>query len=158
MNILHNFQDYFVHRYADQVVIGNDVLVGENNKMTPAKVINISNVKAQGNYYQFLNVFEIVFTISKLKCILQKRFYKKLFEHFIGAYVPLTKEGNIVVDGVLASCYASFEHDLAHIVMKPVQWFPKIMKWLFGKDNGCSDYADIAKYLGRMVLPHGSTF
>ena len=50
MNILHNFQDYFVHRYADQVVIGNDVLVGENNKMTPAKVINISNVKAQGNY------------------------------------------------------------------------------------------------------------
>ena len=33
--------------------------------------------------------------------------------------MPLTEEGNIVVDGVLASCYASFDHDLAHIAMVP---------------------------------------
>ena len=72
--------------------------------------------------------------------------------------MPLTREGNIVVDGVLASCYASFDHDLAHIVMEPIQWFPEIIEWIFGKDNGSSDYADIAKYLGRMILPDGSTF
>ena len=29
----------------------------------------------------------------------------------IGANVPLTKEGNIMVDGVLASCYPSADHD-----------------------------------------------
>ena len=63
-----------------------------------------------------------------------------------------------MVDGVLASCYASFDHDLAHIVMEPIQWFPEIIECTFGEDNGSSDYADIAKYLGRMVLPHSSTF
>ena len=72
--------------------------------------------------------------------------------------MPLTREGNIMVDGVLASCYASFDHELAHIVMAPMQWFPEIIEWIFGKDNGSSDYADIAKYLGRMIPPDGSIF
>ena len=63
-----------------------------------------------------------------------------------------------MVDGVLASCYASFDHDLAHFAVTPIQWFPEIIEWLFGEDSGSSDYADIAKYLGRMILPDGSTF
>ena len=33
-------------------------------------------------------------------------------------------EGNIIVDGVLASCYASSDHDLVHIIMVPIQRFP----------------------------------
>ena len=40
-----------------------------------------------------------------------------------GAYVPLTEDGNIVVGGILASCYASFDHDLAHLAMVPMQWY-----------------------------------
>ena len=44
-------------------------------------------------------------------------------QYILGTYVPLTEEGNIVVDGVLASCYASFDHDLAHITMAPIQLF-----------------------------------
>ena len=63
-----------------------------------------------------------------------------------------------MVDGVLTSCYAFFDHDLSHIAMAPMQWFPVIVEWLFGKDNGSSDYIDITKYVGRMLLPHGSTF
>lgn len=55
MIIIHSFEHYFVHRYADQVVIGNDILVDENKKMTPAKVICISNVKAQGKYWYFFH-------------------------------------------------------------------------------------------------------
>ena len=82
----------------------------------------------------------------------------KLFEHSIGAFVPLTKEGNIVVDGVLTSCYASYDHDSSHIAMAPMQWFPEIVEWLFGKDNGSSDYVDITKYVGRMLLPRQHLF
>ena len=44
-----------VHRYADQVVIGNDILVSGNNEMISAKVINISNYKAQGRYYAMVD-------------------------------------------------------------------------------------------------------
>ena len=62
-------------------------------------------------------------------------------------------EGNIVVDGVLASCYASFDHDLAHLVMSPVQWFPEMMLVIFGEDNGSTVYINIMKVLGRWMLP-----
>ena len=70
-----------------------------------------------------------------------------------GAYVPLTKDGNLVVGGVLASCYASFDHDLAHFAMIPMQWYPEMTQWIFGVDNGTPDYLNIAKVFGRLVLP-----
>ena len=74
---------------------------------------------------------------------------------FPGAYVPLTMEGNIIVDGVLASCYASFHHDLAHIAMTPIRWFPGVIEWIFGEKNGSSVYVDLVGDLGRWLLPHG---
>ena len=71
----------------------------------------------------------------------------------LGAYNPLTIEGNIVVNGVLASTYASFDHDLAHIAMFPIQWIPNIIQWIFGQDNGTPAYVTIAKHFGRYFLP-----
>ena len=68
---------------------------------------------------------------------------------YAGAYVPLTREGNIVVDGVLASCYASFDHDVANIAMTPMQWYPEILELIFGVKNGSPGYVDLAKKLGR---------
>ena len=51
----------------------------------------------------------------------QFNIYIKIFHLlFLGAYVPLTADGNIVVDQILASCYASFDHDLAHLMMMPM--------------------------------------
>ena len=72
-----------------------------------------------------------------------------------GAIVPQTTKGNIVVDNVLASCYASFNHDLAHIGMTPVQWFPNIIKWITGMDDGSSAYLNTAKMFSRWILPYG---
>ena len=47
--------------------------------------------------------------------------------YFVGAYVPLTMEGNIIVDGVLASCYPEyFDHNLAHLLMIPMQTFSNL--------------------------------
>ena len=59
---------------------------------------------------------------------------------YVGAYTPLTKEGNIMVDEVLASCYAFVNHELAHIGMMPIQWFPEIIQWVFGEDDGSSTF------------------
>ena len=67
----------------------------------------------------------------------------------------MIKEGNIVVDGVLASCYASINHDVGHIGMLPMRWFPVILQWIFGSENGFSSYAKITEELGRLVLPYG---
>ena len=72
--------------------------------------------------------------------------------HFPGAYVPLTKEGNIVADGVLASCYSSVDHDLAHIGMTPIQWFPEMVQWISGEDDGFSAYARMTKELYKSII------
>ena len=61
-------------------------------------------------------------------------------------------EGNIAVDEVLASCYASFDHTLVHFAMAPIQWFPKIIELLIGEDNGSPAYVNIMKDFGRSTV------
>ena len=71
-----------------------------------------------------------------------------------GAYTPLTKEGNIVVDGVLASCYAFPDHDLAHIGMTPMRWFPDIVESIFGKEKNISpEFVNVVQDMGEWLLP-----
>ena len=71
--------------------------------------------------------------------------------YILGVYVPLTMEGNLVVDGIVASCYALCDHDLANFAMKPIQWYPGIMKWIFGVDNGSPIFVATAKEVGKWV-------
>ena len=82
--------------------------------------------------------------------------YIQLF--YPGAYAPLAMDGNIVVDGVLASCYASSDHDLAHIGMTPVRWFPGMVNWIFGGKNVPQGYVDFANNLGRWLLPQSPMY
>ena len=37
-----------------------------------------------------------------------------------------------MVDGVLASCYPSTDHDVGHLGMAPMRWFPTFMEPIFG--------------------------
>ena len=67
--------------------------------------------------------------------------------------MPLIAEGKLLVDGVLASCYASSDHDLAHLTMTPMQMFPTLMDWLFGEDIGYPVYVSTLRKLGMMILP-----
>ena len=69
-----------------------------------------------------------------------------------GAYTPMTMEGQILVDGVLASCYAFYDHDLAHIGTAPIRWIPQIMEWIFGKEKGISVYMAVTEDVGRWFL------
>ena len=61
-----------------------------------------------------------------------------------------------MVDGVLASCYAIVDHNIAQIVMKPIQWYPAIIELVFGDENGVSAYINVARSVGRWVLPQGN--
>ena len=70
-----------------------------------------------------------------------------------GAYVPLTAEGKIMGDGILASCYSGFPHDLAHITITPMQKFGEVMGWIFGDDFEFPVYVGTAKQLGKLILP-----
>ena len=68
-----------------------------------------------------------------------------------GAYTPLTREGNIIVDEVLASCYASsVDHHLAHFAMAPIRWFPDIIQMIFGEDKEISAFMRINEEVRNM--------
>ena len=71
----------------------------------------------------------------------------------LGAFTPVTMEGNVVVDGVLASCYVFDDHDLAHLLMTPIRWFPNILPLLLGNNNGMHGFISIAEDVGTWMLP-----
>ena len=58
------------------------------------------------------------------------------------------------MDGVLASCYASIDHNLGHIGMTPMRWFPGIMEYVFGNSEGTSAFISLAEKVGHLVLPN----
>ena len=66
-------------------------------------------------------------TYSLLQCLAIDQYVHSIY-HFLGAFVPLTKEGKVIVDGVLASCYAGFDHDLAHFLMSPMQPLSEVLE------------------------------
>ena len=63
-----------------------------------------------------------------------------------------------MVDGVLASCYASIDHDMGHIGMMPLRWFPEVLEWMLGEGIGSESYVQFAGELGKAVLPSGQLY
>ena len=57
-----------------------------------------------------------------------------------------------MVNGILASCYAFSDHDLAHIGITPLCWFPQIMELIFGVEDGTLAYAIVMDHLGHWSL------
>ena len=61
-----------------------------------------------------------------------------------------------MVDGVLASTYAAFDHDLAHTALLPVRQFSAMTEWVFGEENESSVFVNILKGFSRKMLrPYG---
>ena len=78
-----------------------------------------------------------------------------------GVYAPLTAEGNLVVDDVLASCYAVVDSQaIAHLAFAPVRLYESIKDVFFGSDKkestleGVHPYADILYSTARYLIPN----
>lgn len=73
-----------------------------------------------------------------------------------GAFAPLTEHGTLVVNGVVASCYAVIdEHSLAHWAFAPL----RLMHQLTGNGgchgNGLHWYSRLLHWLGKLLLDSG---
>ena len=44
-----------------------------------------------------------------------------------GIWTPLTMEGTLLVDGLLASSYASFSHHASDMALAPIKMFPRLL-------------------------------
>ncbi|XP_056156969.1 indian hedgehog B protein isoform X1 [Lampris incognitus] len=70
-----------------------------------------------------------------------------------GAYAPLTHQGTVVVDGVVASCYAAVnQHALAHWAFSPLRLMHRWTGHTGSRANGLHWYSQFLHWLGRLLL------
>lgn len=73
-----------------------------------------------------------------------------------GLYAPLTQHGSIVVNGVLASCYAAVDsHHLSHWVLTPLRFFYSLIGPSGVQEDGLHWYPWLLHKLGKMLLDAG---
>lgn len=73
-----------------------------------------------------------------------------------GAYAPLTRRGTVVVDGVVASCYAVVDqHALAHWAFAPLRLLYSCTGTAGGHGDGIHWYSKVLHWLGRRLLGPG---
>ncbi|KAM9839588.1 sonic hedgehog protein [Aulostomus maculatus] len=98
-----------------------------------------------------------VFDSTRLVPVTVKRIYTQEHE---GSFAPVTVQGTVVVDQVLASCYAVIEdHELAHWALAPVRLAHWVSSLLFrsksqvsAQNDGVHWYSKILYQLGTWLL------
>ncbi|XP_060920590.1 sonic hedgehog protein [Labrus mixtus] len=99
-----------------------------------------------------------VFDADRLEPVTVKRIYTQEHE---GSFAPVTMQGNVVVDQVLASCYAVIEdHQLAHWALAPVRLAHWVSSLFFSsqprasvqQNDGVHWYSKILYQLGTWLL------
>ncbi|XP_075443973.1 sonic hedgehog protein isoform X2 [Ascaphus truei] len=103
--------------------------------------------------------------VMDLKGVKVKKAY---LEEDLGAYAPVTAHGTVIIDGVLASCYAVIEeHRWAHMAFAPLRFGFDLFSFLFPKDysssystysqvEGIHWYSQILYQIGTWVLDNDS--
>lgn len=91
---------------------------------------------------------------SRLEPVTVKRIYTQ--EH-VGSYAPVTVQGNVVVDEILASCYAVIEdHELAHWALAPVRLAHWVSSLLPSSQPGEGGHKDGVHWYSRLLYRVGS--
>ncbi|KAK6177629.1 hypothetical protein SNE40_015690 [Patella caerulea] len=153
----------FLKRYPDNMAVYLDLITedGQTMSLSESHVIfssTTNNTKEMiPNFAGRVNIGDYLFTTDNCQsgiCPVKV----KTITHNVrkGVYVPLTDEGTVVVSNMVASCYSSINHHLAHLFMTPIRRYP----WLLGdyQQQGYSPFISFLKNLGHWILPNNMQF
>uniref|UniRef100_A0A1A7YHA8 Hedgehog protein n=1 Tax=Iconisemion striatum TaxID=60296 RepID=A0A1A7YHA8_9TELE len=91
---------------------------------------------------------------ERLVAVAVRRIYTQ--EH-VGSFAPVTAQGTVMVDQVLASCYAVIEdHQLAHWALAPVRIAHWVSSWLFSSRPQSSAQSDGVHWYSKVLYQLGT--
>ncbi|CAL1298201.1 unnamed protein product [Larinioides sclopetarius] len=107
-------------------------------------------------YAKNVQIGHYVYVVSRGKLTLE-RVRNISAESEVGVYAPLTRHGTVVVNDVVASCYAMmYEQSLAHLAFLPVRLlhnFKQTENSTTEEHRGIHWYATMLYHLSRTLLP-----
>lgn len=126
------------------------LFVGHNSTDTEERMSAIFASQVQPGQ----KVFVIDDERSRLEPVTVKRIYTQEHE---GSFAPVTVQGTVVVDQVLASCYAVIEdHDLAHWALAPVRLAHWVSSLLFNSQPQVSAQKDGVHWYSKILYQLGT--
>ncbi|CAJ1082053.1 sonic hedgehog protein A [Xyrichtys novacula] len=138
--------------------------LGHRITLTAAHLLFVSQNSTEGERMSAVFASQVqpgqkvfVFDADRLEPVTVKRIYTQEHE---GSFAPVTVQGTVVVDQVLASCYAVIEdHELAHWALAPVRLAHWVSTSLFSsqprasaQNDGVHWYSKILYQLGTWLL------
>ncbi len=104
----------------------------------------------QFKFAKYLNREDLIVTFDFEKQMqVEEKIKSILIEPVEGYAAPLTMSGTILVDGILASCYAIIDSQtLAHSVMAPARWWYSIHGMIYqAAPESLSSHLQIGKQM-----------
>ncbi|XP_073437694.1 sonic hedgehog protein [Dendrobates tinctorius] len=148
---------------------------GETIRLTAAHLMLVSQRPSNGTRRAFKSVFasnitpgDRVFLADQTSMSLREVTVERVHvEEDIGAYAPVTSHGTVVINGVLASCYAVIEeHGWAHLAFAPLRIALKLFSFLSPPDcdpspshlhvEGVHWYSQLLYQVGTWILDNDS--
>ncbi|OCT75496.1 hypothetical protein XELAEV_18030676mg [Xenopus laevis] len=112
-------------------------------RLTAAHLLFVAQTKVNGTR-SFKSVFasniqpgDLIYTADPKTMTLKAVKVEKVdLEEDTGAYAPLTAHGTVVIDQVLASCYAVIEeHTWAHLAFAPLRFGMSLSSYIYPRDS-----------------------
>lgn len=119
------------------------------------KECNSSTNQLRVKHAKFVDVGECV-VVAHESSLVYAKIQEIRLERRTGAIAPLTVAGNIVVDRVVASCYAMIDdQELAHVAFAPArllhQYAPGFLNTDFRRQNGMHWYVKLLKQVNSLI-------
>lgn len=129
----------FLHRdensLADYVVLETDL--GKSFASTANHLVYVTTERsmpitlARAEFARDVTPSHYLYTRGADDTVMTTKVTAVRYHKAFGAYAPLTKHGTVVVDDVVASCYAVIRQlDIAHAALAPVRWYYTVKQYI----------------------------
>ena len=128
----------FLDRVPSSVINYIQIMTESNHKLlVTASHLMFTNDSIKPLYASDISLGDYIFTLDANNNVKHSKVIQITTKTAIGKYAPLTAEGTIIVDGVLASCYANViaEQSDIHALFAPLRLLHNFVPAVQGKEG-----------------------